>query len=49
MQGKCVACPAANPKFDGTKCVECPLPSYWNEDIKDCVNCTNGRTYNPET
>lgn len=42
----CAPCPAERPKFDGTKCISCPTPSFWNFSLNDCSNCTGGRVYN---
>lgn len=42
---KCV-CPANLPFNDGTKCVQCNLPQYWDHDLKQCLYCQGNKYFN---
>ena len=38
-------CPSTAPFFNGSKCVTCYLPKYWNVDEKKCLDCPAGENY----
>jgi hypothetical protein len=45
---KCV-CPPNLPFNDGTKCLSCNLPQYWDHDLKQCLYCSQGKYFNTLT
>ena len=42
---QCV-CPPNLPFNDGTKCLQCNLPQYWDHDTKKCSNCLANQYFN---
>jgi hypothetical protein len=42
------SCPPSQPFWDGSKCVSCYLPQYWNYQVNSCTNCPAGTNYDIE-
>ena len=42
---QCV-CPADLPFNDGTKCLQCTLPQYWDHSLKQCLYCPQRQYFN---
>jgi hypothetical protein len=45
----CTYCPAANPLFDGQKCVACPPNQYYNQNSNTCIPCQSNKVYDQPT
>lgn len=39
-------CPQDKPYSDGTQCLECYLPKYWNDTARACLSCPPSQFYN---
>lgn len=39
-------CPLDLPFNEGTKCVQCTLPQYWDHTVKQCLNCPQNQYFN---
>lgn len=39
-------CPKYAPFFDGSKCLACYLPNYWDTFSLKCLTCPSGQFYN---
>lgn len=42
---QCV-CPPNLPFNDGTKCLQCNLPQYWDHNLKQCLYCPQNQYFN---
>jgi hypothetical protein len=45
LTNECV-CVSPTPYFDGTRCVSCNSPNYWNTFSNTCLTCPSGQFYN---
>lgn len=46
---KTCQCPQDKPYNDTAQCLNCYAPSFWNETIKRCDDCEDGKVYNTQT
>ena len=41
------SCPSTQPFWNGTSCLKCSLPQYWNVNKKQCQSCSPGLVFDP--